>query len=233
MTTVRKRHVLTGMKYDRVDLVGEGANGHANILIAKNQSTLNVAKKAMGTYQCGDCGSSQKVITKSRNCSSCGSDKLNYIEVLVSKKVTPVGPKQGKTKKVPSNDNATNAGQYTFEDQQYDQDNGENGQVLGDAMERSVLNKKKLSQNWFEVDVNKMDYNPEQEQDGRDVGNQDNTDNEEQVEGSQSDKPQEAMAEKVPTGLKPNRESGYKNTHTAGQISVSSTHKSRNLSARA
>lgn len=230
MTVVRKRYALAGMKYDRVDLVGEGANGHADILIAKNRLPPNVAKKAMGTFQCADCGANQKIVTKSRNCISCDSANLNYIEVLVSKKVTPVGakqtnPQQAKTKKVPPNDDATNAGQYTFEDEQYDQDNGENGQALGDAVERSVLNKSGV--NWFEVDVTKADYNPEQEQDGSDVGNQDNTEKEKQKEGSQNDEEQEGLAEKVATGLRPDRGDGYKNTHALGQISTSATQKSR------
>lgn len=235
MTVVRKRHVLTGMKYDRVDLVGEGANGHADILIAKNrqQSRSRVAKKAMGRYECGDCGASQNSIAKSRLCISCESDNLNYVEVLVSKKVTPVGakqtnPQQAKTKKVPKNDDATNAGQYTFEDEQYDQDNGENGQALGDAVERSVLNKN--ANNWVEVDVNKMDYNPERDEDGSEVGDVDNTGMEEQKEGADSDKPQEAMAEKVATGLKPDREVGYQNTATNSSASVMATHKSKNFS---
>lgn len=236
MTVVRKRHVLTGMKYDRVDLVGEGANGHADILIAKNRKPqTNVAKKAMGTYQCQDCGANQKGITKSRACISCDSENLNYVEVTVSKKVTPVGakqtnPQQAKTKKVPSNDDATNAGQYTFEDQQYDQDNGENGQALGDAVERSVLNKSQP--NWFEVDVNKsdyLDYNPEQDKDGRDVGNVDNMKDEHMKEGEQNDEEQERLAEKQPTGLRPDRETGYLNTDTKTHASMMATHKSRNF----
>lgn len=222
MTVVRKRHVLTGMKYDRVDLVGEGANGHADILIAKNRQPQNVAKRAMGTYQCGDCGANQKGITKSRTCISCDSHNLQYVEVVVSKKVTPVGkqnPQQAKTKKVPKNDDASNAGQYTFEDEQYDQDNGENGQALGDAVERSVLNKG-ADVNWFEVDVEKATGSVAQDEGGQmtpqaaegDGGEVDTVDNERfehQKEGADPDDDIENKSMKTPTGTRPDKRSGY------------------------
>lgn len=230
MTQVRKRHALVGMKYDRVDLVGEGANGHADILIAKNrqvpQSRVRLVRKAMGTFECADCGTAHSSVKKSATCSECGSTNLNYTEVLVTKKVTPV---KGAAKKQPKNDDATNAGQYTFEDEQYDQDNGENGKALGDAVERSVLNKK----NWFEVDVNKADYldhNPEQAKDGTDVGNVDNMKNEHEKEGVNNDEEQERLAETTPTGLTPNKQSGYTNTATSSSDSTMSTHKSRYFS---
>lgn len=216
MTQVRKRHILTGMKYDRVDLVGEGANGHADILIAKNRQPVKVRSvhKAMGTFECAECGTQHSSVTKSATCSECGSLNLNYTEVLVTKKVTPM------TKKAPKNDDATNAGQYTFEDEQYDQDNGENGQALGDAVERATLNKKA---GWFEVDVEKADT-------GTDVGNVDNTEMEAQKEGEDRDDDIEALAEKKPTGLSPDKRSGYTNTATSSSDSTMSTHKSRYFS---
>lgn len=205
--SVRKRHVLTGMKYDRVDLVGDGANGHADILIAKNKDP-QTAKRAMGTYQCADCGVKSRQVSKSKSCSACGSENLDYIEVVVSKKVVRVGkaaaPRQGATKKVPKNDDATNAGQYTFEDEQYDQDNGENGAALGDAMERSVLNKNAANEDWFEVefdDVGKSGLTVQTgDGSGKEVDDVDNEKNERQKEGPDPDDDIELKAMTLPTG---------------------------------
>lgn len=210
MTQVRKRQALVGMKYDRVDLVGEGANGHADILIAKNRKSSNssTVTKAMGSIKCNKCGHMNP--KGSGSCEECGSTNLQKTRIVVTKTVTNPG-----NKKVPKNDDATNAGQYTFEDEQYDQDNGENGAALGDAVERSSVNK-----GWYEEDVAKSEN-------GEDVDSVDNEALEHQKEGADPDDDIEQLSMKKPVGLKPDRSGGYTNTATNSSDSTMSTHKSR------
>jgi DNA-directed RNA polymerase subunit RPC12/RpoP len=209
-TAVRKRHQLTGMKYDRVDLVPDGANAHAHILIAKNkeaQPKRVVTRKAMGQVQCNECGS--KVAKSAQRCPECSSTDLATTVVQVTKTVH-------NPKKVPKNDDATNstsnASGYTFEDQQYDQDNGENGQALGDAVERNVLKK---SGGWFDVEVRKDD-----------VDDVDNERFEHEKEGEDPDDDIEQMSMTKPVGTRPDRRSGYKNGAT-GAMDVTMMGKSR------
>lgn len=216
---VRKRQRLTNMRYDRVDLVQEGANAHAHIVLAKNRGGKQLpprsetVRKAMGQIKCNACG---KMNPKgSKSCMSCHSTDLAKTRIVITKTVT-----NGKTpsKKAPKNDDATNAGQYTFEDEQYDQDNGENGQALGDAVERSVMNKS--AEGWFEEDVEKSDN-------GEDVDSVDNEEDEEEKEGEDSDKDIEQMAMTKPTGQGKRRDSGYQNTNTSSMVNTGQTHKSR------
>lgn len=217
MTQVRKRqHVLTGMKYDRVDLVSEGANGHADILIAKNKQTRRpaIVRKAMGTFECGDCGTAHKSIKKAAACSNCGSRNMNYTEVIVTKSSSPLPP----TKKKPKNDAATNAGQYTFEDEQYDQDNSENAQALGDAVERSVLNK---GSGWFPVNKGSLTVQTG-DGSGDDVDDVDNEAHEAEKEGTDSDKDIENKAMTVPTGLSPDSGTGFKKLDATTKVTAKS-----------
>lgn len=209
-TAVRKRHQLTGMKYDRVDLVPDGANAHAHILIAKNKEakpTRVVTRKAMGQVKCNDCGASMSKSADS--CPKCGSTDLAKTLVQVTKTVQ-------NPKKVPKNDDAknstSNASGYTFEDQQYDQDNGENGQALGDVVERNVLTK---SGGWFDVEVRKDD-----------VDDVDNERFEHEKEGEDSDDDIEQMSMTKPVGTRPDKRSGYKNGAT-GATDVTMMGKSR------
>lgn len=204
------------MKYDRVDLVGEGANGHANILIAKNKVPVQrtVVRKAMGSVKCNKCHMmNQKGADK---CKFCGSSDLAKTRIDIVKTVTNPGQsKTTKQKAAPKNDDATNAGQYTFEDQQYDQDNGENGEALGDAVERNSVNK-----GWFEEEVSKSEN-------GEDVDSVDNEKSEAQMEGEDSDDDIEALAETKPVGVKRERGGGFQNTATNASDSTMATHKSR------
>lgn len=207
-TAVRKRQVLTGMKYDRVDLVPEGANAHAHILIAKNKSQEPkrvVTRKAMGQVKCNHCDTS--VAKSAQSCPECGSKDLSTTLVQVTK--TTVNPK-----KAPKNDDATNstsnADGYTFEDEQYDQDNGENGQALGDAVERNALKK---SGGWFEIRKD-------------DVDDVDNERFEHEKEGEDPDDDIEEMSMRKPTGTRPDKRSGYVNGAT-GAMDVTAMGKSR------
>lgn len=203
------------MRYDRVDLVPEGANAHAHILIAKNRLRINNPKpepasvtmrKAMGSVKCNDCGDMNSKGAKS--CSSCGSTDLAKTLVQVTK--TTMNPK-----KVPKNDDATNstsnASGYTFEDEQYDQDNGENGQALGDSIERNSLQK-----GWFEVPVRKDD-----------VDDVDNERNEHQKEGEDNDDDIEEMSMRKPVGTRPDRRSGYVNGNDGANDVMTATAKGR------
>lgn len=211
MTVVRKRQQLTNMKYERVDLVPEGANAHANILIAKNRREapkVLTVRKAMGSVECNNCG---KMNGKGANvCRFCHSTDLAETRVEVTK--TVVNPK---TKKVPKNDDAanstSNASGYTFEDQQYDQDNSENGQALGDSVERNVLEK-----GWFEEPIRKDD-----------VDDVDNERNEKQKEGEDSDDDIEELSMRKPVGTKPDKRSGYIDGNTGANDVMTATAKSR------
>lgn len=194
-TAVRKRTQLTGMKYDRVDLVPDGANGEAHVVLVKNRSGQPkrvVTSKSMGQVKCNGCGAMNS--RSAKQCKSCGSADLAKTLVTVTK--TVVNPK-----KVPKNDDATNstsnADGYTFEDQQYDQDNGENGQALGDSVERNVLTK---SGGWFDVDIRKDD-----------VDDVDNERNEHEKEGPDPDDDIEEMSMRKPVGTRPDKRSGYIN----------------------
>ena len=215
MTEVRKRQALTRMKYDRVDLVGEGANGHANILIAKNKvpaSRTTTVRKAMGQIKCNHCGMMNA--KGAQKCKRCSSTDLAKTRVVVTKTVTNL-------KKTPKNDDAenstSNASGYTFEDEQYDQDNGENGQALGDSVERSKMSKS--SDGWFEEDVYKDT--------GTSVDSVDNEKREQDMEGEDDDSDIEDLAETKPTGTKPNKGGGFTNTATNSSDSTNATHKSR------
>lgn len=214
-TAVRKRQQLTGMRYERVDLVPDGANEHADILIAKNRPpsprVLRVSK-AMGSVTCNKCG--MKNGKGAKVCRRCGSHDLETTRVDVTK--TVVNPR---TKKVPKNDDAanstSNASGYTFEDEQYDQDNGENGQALGDAVERSVMSKSLNSEGgWFPIRKD-------------DVDDVDNEKREKQVEGEDSDDDIEELAETKPVGLRPDRRIGYADTATGANDTTGMTFKSR------
>lgn len=206
MTAVRKRQQLTGMKYDRVDLVPDGANAHAHILIAKNkvagEKVLTVSK-AMGSVKCNHCG---KMNGKGANvCRYCHSTDL--AKTLVEVKKTVVNPK-----KVPKNDDATNstsnASGYTFEDEQYDQDNGENGQALGDSVERSVLEKS----GWFEIRKD-------------DIGDVNNERNEREKEGEDPDDDIEELSMRKPVGTRPDKRSGYIDGNTGANDVMTATAK--------
>jgi DNA-directed RNA polymerase subunit RPC12/RpoP len=193
------------MRYDRVDLVSEGANGHADILIAKNKTGGEsafrkpiVVRKKMGTYECGDCGTPHKSVNKSSKCSECGSKNMNYTEVEVVKKTAPA------TKQTPKNDDSTNAGQYTFEDEQYDQESGENGAALGNVTEQSIVNK-----GWFEIGKSSLTHQND-DGDGGDVDTVDNEKNEDEREGSDSDKGTELLAMTLPVGGSSDKRSGFK-----------------------
>lgn len=210
MTVVRKRQQLTGMKYERVDLVPEGANAHANILIAKNRSQapkVLTVRKAMGSVECNNCGKMNGKDAKV--CRSCHSTDLAKTRIEVTK--TVVNPK---TKKVPKNDDATNSTSntsgFTFEDQQYDQDNGENGQALGDSVERNVLEK-----GWFEVPIRKDD-----------VEDVDNERYEHEKEGEDPDDDIEELSMKKPVGTRPDRRTGYTDG-ASGAVDVTMVGKSR------
>lgn len=214
-TNVRKRHVLRGMRYDRVDLVSEGANGHADILIAKNMDKKprpRIIRKTMATYECGECGhaNDRTAVSKSALCGNCGSADLHYTEVAVTKASTPV-------KKEPKNDESTNAGQYTYEDEQYDQDNGENGAALGDAVERSVVNKS----GWFPVAKGAL-VTQTGDGSGRSVDDVDNEKLEHQKEGEDSDVGIERMSMTLPVGTRPDKRSGYKKLNTATKVTQKS-----------
>lgn len=227
MTQVRKRQVLTRMRYNRVDLVADGANEHADILLAKNRTqgprTFTV-RKAMGQVKCNKCGMmNQKSATK---CRFCGSANLAKTLVVVTKTVQNPGKK-----KAPKNDDATNstsnASGFTFEDEQYDQDNGENGQALGDAVERSSMNKSRSdaqqSADWFDVQLQKAG-------DGTEVGSVDNEENgdEHTKEGADPDDDIEEMAETTQaSSITRKRPQGYMSTATSSSAPTGMTHKSR------
>ena len=206
MTAVRKRQQLTGMKYDRVDLVPDGANAHAHILIAKNKGAgekVLTVSKAMGSVKCNHCG---KMNGKGANvCRYCHSTDL--AKTLVEVKKTVVNPK-----KVPKNDDATNstsnASGYTFEDEQYDQDNGENGQALGDSVERSVLEKS----GWFEIRKD-------------DIGDVNNERNEREKEGEDPDDDIEELSMRKPVGTRPDKRSGYIDGNTGANDVMTATAK--------
>lgn len=218
MTQVRKRQALTGMKYNRVDLVGDGANEHADILLAKNKGLRRnspqtfTVRKAMGQIKCNHCGMmNAKGASK---CKRCGSTDLAKTRVLVTKTVT-------NPKKPPKNDDATNstsnASGYTFEDEQYDQDNGENGEALGDSVERSSMSKS--NDGWFDEEIGKAT--------GESVDTVDNEALESEKEGEDDDSDIEALAETKPTGTRPNKGGGFQNTATNASDSTMATHKSR------
>lgn len=206
---VRKRQILTGMKYDRVDLVPDGANGHANILIAKNRAKkpqVVVTSKAMGSVKCNNCGTDNA--RDAQVCKKCGSTNLAKTLVEVIKTVQ-------NPKKVPKNDDATNstanASGFTFEDEQYDQDNGENGTALGgDSLERPVTKGA-----WFEV-VRKDD-----------VEDVDNERNEHQKEGEDDDSDIEELSMRKPVGLRPDKRSGYVNGNNGTNDVMTATAKSK------
>lgn len=209
--TVRKRQILTGMKYDRVDLVPDGANGHANILIAKNRAQkpkVVVTRKAMGSVECNNCGTMNA--QDAQVCKKCGSTNLAKTLVEVTKTVK-------NPKKVPKNDDATNstanASGFTFEDEQYDQDNGENGVALGgDSLERSV-NKS----GWFDVEVRKDD-----------IEDVDNERNEHQKEGEDDDSDIEELSMRKPVGTRPDKRSGYIDGNSTSNDVMTATAKARN-----
>lgn len=223
---VRKRQALTRMKYDRVDLVAEGANEHAHILLAKNRRGVQrpetfTVRKAMGQIKCNKCGMMNA--KGAEKCKRCGSSDLAKTRVVVTKTVT-------NPKKAPKNDDAknstSNASGYTFEDEQYNQDNAENGEALGDSIERSDMSKS--NNGWFEEDIAKDSPGS-----GESVDTVDNEALEAQKEGEDSDDDIEQLAETKPTSLKkpPNPGSGYINTATSSSDSTASTHKSRTGSA--
>jgi hypothetical protein len=234
MTEVRKRQALTRMKYDRVDLVAEGANAHAHILLAKNRKpapkTLTV-RKAMGQIKCNHCGMMNA--KGAQKCKRCGSSDLAKTRIVVTKTVTNL-------KNAPKNDDSTNspsnASGYTFEDEQYDQDNGENGEALGgsieddiddvggDSAKMSKSNSGASRDGWFEDDIEKADAGS-----GESVDTVDNEALEHQKEGEDDDSEIEQLAETKPVSLKrpPNPGSGYTNTATSSSDSTMATHKSR------
>jgi hypothetical protein len=218
VTQVRKRQRLTGMRYDRVDLVNDGANAHAHIVLAKNKSLpprSQTVSKAMSQIKCNNC---QKMNAKgASSCKFCHSTDLAKTRIEITKTVTNAKPP---SKKTPKNDDATNAGQYTFEDEQYDQDNGENGESLGDAVERSVMNKSLDGGGWFEEDIEKSDV-------GTEVDNVDNEKMEHQKEGEDDDEDIETLAETKPTKTTRQRPVGYQNTNTSTHANTGMTHKSR------
>jgi hypothetical protein len=211
------------MRYDRVDFVGDGANGHADILLAKNRNhppKVRLVSKSMGTYECKECGTPHSSVKKSASCSNCGSRNFNYTEVHVTKKSSPV-----LTKKVPKNDDATNAGQYTFEDEQYDQDDGENGKALGDAVEKN---------GWFAIDRGSPDnggwlfldkaktVQTGGNKNGTDVDSVDNEAHEDEMEGEDSDKDIELLSMQLPSGTRPDRRSGYKSLSSTTKVTQKS-----------
>lgn len=210
---VRKRQILTGMKYDRVDLVPDGANGHANILIAKNRSAkprVITVRKAMGSVTCNECGTAN--VRKSATCSSCGSSNLQKTLVEVVKTIK-------NPKKVPKNDDAknstANASGFTFEDEQYDQDNGENGIALGgDSLEQ-------------EQPVNKSDWFDVVRKDS--VDDVDNERFEHEKEGEDPDDDIEELSMRKPVGTRPDRRSGYVNGNNGTRDVMVGTAKSRKL----
>lgn len=222
MAQVRKqsRQQLTGMRYNRVDLVAEGANGEAHILLTKSKKmkspkTLK-ATKAMGKVECNKCGHSNFRFAKT--CSKCGSTDLAKTLVTVTKTVVNPG------KKTPKNDDATNstsnADGFTFEDEQYDQDNGENGQILGDNEEGAPVTSTNKSRDWFDVTVRK-------DAAGTDVGNVVNDEFEEEKEGEDSDKDIEALADQSKTSrITRQKPQGYASTATSASDSTMATHKS-------
>lgn len=210
MTVVRKRQQLTAMKYDRVDLVPEGANAHAHILIAKNRGRspqVLTVRKAMGSVKCNNCGSMNG--KGASVCRACHSTDLAKTRIEITKTV-----ENPRTKKVPKNDDAanstSNASGYTFEDEQYDQDNGENGQALGDSVERNILAK-----GWFEEPIRKDD-----------VDDVDNERYEHEKEGEDSDDDIEELSVQKPVGTRPDRSSGYTNG-ASGAVDVTTMGKSR------
>lgn len=208
------------MKYDRVDLVADGANGEAHILLTKSKKPKPKTfqdVKAMGQVECNKCGAKNPRFAK--KCMKCGSTNLAKTLVTVTKTVTNPG-----MKKAPKNDDATNstsnASGYTFEDEQYDQDNGENGQILGDNEEAPPVTMTNKSRDWFDVTVRK-------DAAGTEVGNVVNDEHEEEKEGEDNDEDIENLADQSPTAkITRPKPQGYTSTATSSSDSTMMTHKS-------
>jgi hypothetical protein len=215
------------MKYDRVDLVADGANGEAHIMLVKSKkpkpSKSFSDTKSMGKVDCNKCGHPNFRFAKT--CSKCGSTDLAKTLVTVTKTVQNPGMKTA-----PKNDDATNstsnASGYTFEDEQYDQDNGENGEILEDNEEGSPVTMTNKSRDWFDVTLRKDGT-------GTEVGNVVNDEMEHQKEGEDSDEDIENLADQSKTArITRPKPTGYASQATSSNDSTMMTHKSRGASLK-